>query len=156
MKCLQEDATISQVSWEYILQCNIGEVWGRRFSELGCRSDTAPACPFPGSTRTRRELRLSLQGAKPSRSRLVCLRTDSHTQPPRQTNGGQAAALAWGLATPRAMRVSVRCGVRCLSANKLKRTSHLLSSSRGHRTRWPLCSDSQGLLKGGDVWVQVC
>lgn len=93
---------------------------------------------------------------RPDRVLSVCLRTDSHTQPPRQTYGGQAAALAWGLATPRAMRVSVRCGVRCLSANKLKRTSHLLSSSRGHRTRRPLCSDRQGLLKGGDVWVQVC
>lgn len=51
LKCLQEDATISQVSWDYILQCNIGEVWGRRFSELGCRSDMACACLLLGSTR---------------------------------------------------------------------------------------------------------
>lgn len=123
LKCLQEDATISQVSWEYILQCNIGEVQGRAF-----QTRHVPARPLAPPHR---------QGAPTAGGQTalilsclsVCLRTDSHTQPPRQTNGGQAAALAGGLATPGARRVSVRRGEG--------KPVGLLSSHSGHRHAGP-------------------
>lgn len=58
VKCLQEDATISQVSGGYILQCNIGEAWGRWREVLlrvGVQFRHGTCLPSP---------RLSLQGTK--------------------------------------------------------------------------------------------
>lgn len=136
LKCLQEDATISQVSWEYILQCNIGEVRGTRFSDSAC------ACPPPGSTPPAGSTdSAGGQTALILSCLSVCLRTDSHTQPPRQTNGGQAAA------TPGARRVSEAWGGEACGPAVLAQRSP---------ARRPLCSGRRGLPKGGDVWAQVC